>query len=407
MKRAKISRAMDHLDDELIAGALENKTATKRNSGGTGMTKANGWKKWGAIAAAFAIMLTAVIVMTQFIGGGSAGAVIAFDVNPSLEIEVDKNEKVVKVNALNEDAVAVIGNMDFEGAQLELAVNAIIGSMLTNGYLSIDQNSILVSVDSSSTKTSEELQKSISDTISKLLENKNIDASVLTQGYTSNGEGGKEALIEKIIAAKVTNAHGEPYTREQLSALNVNELKLMLESKDVKLDGVGSSGSASEGKYIGRDAALAKALAEAEISESAAERIRVELDYEDDFRKMVYEVEFKSGNYEYEFEIDAVSGLIMREFEDEFEDIFDIFDEDDDNQPIPEGCITRAEAIAIALKHAGVTEADVTDIDCDFEKGWFGKLRFEVSFEAGRREFEYEIDAKTGEIKKQHSEYDD
>ena len=39
---------------------------------------------------------------------------------------------------LNEDGRTIVGDMDFSGSSLDVAVNAIIGSMLQNGYLNVE-----------------------------------------------------------------------------------------------------------------------------------------------------------------------------------------------------------------------------------------------------------------------------
>ena len=59
--------------------------------------------------------------------------------------------------------------------------------------------------------------------------------------------------------------------------------------------------------------------------------------------------------------------------------------------------ITEAEAQAIALEHAGVTEADISRLEVrkDFDDG---RQEYDVEFHADRLEYEYEIDAVTGKI---------
>ena len=52
------------------------------------------------------------------------------------------------------------------------------------------------------------------------------------------------------------------------------------------------------------------ALNHAGVSESKAYDMDIELDDEDG--TLVYEVEFKSGNMEYDYEIDAASGTILK-----------------------------------------------------------------------------------------------
>lgn len=62
----------------------------------------------------------------------------------------------------------------------------------------------------------------------------------------------------------------------------------------------------------------------------------------------------------------------------------------------PEG-ITEAQAQAIALDHAGLTEQEVSrlQVRADWDDG---RQEFEVEFNAGYLEYEYEIDAASGRI---------
>ena len=61
---------------------------------------------------------------------------------------------------------------------------------------------------------------------------------------------------------------------------------------------------------IGYAKAKSIALNHAGVSESKAYDMDIELDDEDG--TLVYEVEFKSGNMEYDYEIDAASGTILK-----------------------------------------------------------------------------------------------
>ncbi len=408
MKRQKISRAMNYLDDTIIVDAM-NEKSNLAYQGGYKMKVTNLWKKWAAAAAVFTLMLGAVIAIVLSIG--SSDATIAFDVNPSIEIKLGSDERVKEIKALNEDGKIVIGNMDFKDVELNVAINAIIGSMLNNGYLSIEQNSILISVDTRRSKNADKLRESISESVSSLLSESDIDACVITQSYSREG-GAKEALIEKILATGVTNADGVPYTKEQLFRMNVNELKLMLESKGTVVGGISFSGTASEAGYIGKEQALSSALSDAGFTKDEVEKIKIELDFEDDIRKMVYEVEFVMGEYEYEYAIIAdirENGKIIDkeiDFADEDDDDF-FFSDGKDSGPIPEGCISKEEAIEKALAHAGLKREDVREIDCEFEREFLGRLVYEIDFEANGYEYEYKLNAESGEIIRSHSHRDD
>jgi uncharacterized membrane protein YkoI len=67
--------------------------------------------------------------------------------------------------------------------------------------------------------------------------------------------------------------------------------------------------SAAAGQYIGEEKAKSIALSAAGVSETDTRKMKAKLDREHGM--MVYEVEFKSGQMEYEYEIDAVSGAIL------------------------------------------------------------------------------------------------
>ncbi len=396
MNRGKVSRAMEHVDDALLLGVLnEDETLQKTQHLKRRHTmKGRHWNKWGTIAAMLAIVIASALIFTQLIGiNGSA--VVALDVNPSIEIQVNGKEKVTKVTALNDDAIIVLGTMDLVDVDLEVAVNAILGSMMTHEYLTAETNSILVSVDSNS-RRAEKLQQSISTRITDLLAGQNIEASVITQTY-KHDKGAKAQLVEKIISAGLTDASGAPYTYEQLIDLKVHDLKLILDTKKLTGTGMTASGTAGKGNYIGRDAAVTQALTRAGLTDAAipTASIEVEMDYEDDYRAMVYEVEFIHEGMKYEYELLAVTGEIVKE-EIKVADVGDR-DDEDDNIPLPDGCISEEDALAIALADADIDTADAFDTEIETDREW-GKYVYEIEFQTDTHEYEYLINAETGKI---------
>lgn len=59
--------------------------------------------------------------------------------------------------------------------------------------------------------------------------------------------------------------------------------------------------------------------------------------------------------------------------------------------------IGKTEALNIALGHAGLTTAQIKDQDVEFEKN-ISSAWYEVDFETHGMEYEYSIDAVSGEI---------
>lgn len=151
--------------------------------------------------------------------------------------------------------------MNFKGSDLDVAVNALIGSMLRCGYLSEITNSILVSVDSSDAAQGEALQKRIAAEIEAIL-NQNGGGSVLSQTVSHDAELeklaaeygitlGKAKLIQQITSASPL------YTFESLVSLSINDLNLLMNSGKLNLGGIDRSGTPASGAYIGEEAANA------------------------------------------------------------------------------------------------------------------------------------------------------
>lgn len=68
--------------------------------------------------------------------------------------------------------------------------------------------------------------------------------------------------------------------------------------------------------------------------------------------------------------------------------------------------LSAQEAKAIALAHAGFTSDQVWDLDVELEQDWNEKAHYEINFEKDNWEYEYEVDAYTGDILRNHKEQD-
>ena len=151
-------------------------------------------------------------------------------------------------------------------------------------------------------------------------------------------------------------------------------------------------------KKITKAKAKSIALKHAGVSASKATFVKAKLDYEDGRR--VYEIEFYSGNTEYDYEILASNGKIIS------------YDKDIENYKIPRKntssstYIGKAKAKSIALKNAGVSasSATFTKTKLDYED----RIRvYEIEFYTNSAEYEYEINAKTGKIRDMDVEHFD
>lgn len=133
--------------------------------------------------------------------------------------------------------------------------------------------------------------------------------------------------------------------------------------------------------------------------------------------RQVYVLEFlQEGKATYEYDIAADDGTIMTREQEPWdqEDAFQYKGllhpetvKEEKSSAANAGGITNTRALEIALKDAGLTEADVTVTKCHFDID-DGAEQYEVEFKtADGLEYEYEIDAASGRILDRDVERDD
>ena len=369
-----------------------------------------------ASLAAIALVLGIFVFSNQT---NSLKSTVMFDVNPSVEIQVDKKDTITSAKALNVDGKKILEDMDLKGSKLNIGVNAIVGSMYKNGYINELKNSILVTVDSKDNDHAASLEDRITKEINKYLKTYNIDSAILSQIYDLDDETerkakeygiseGKAELLEKIIESNLTNKNGTKYKFEELVDLNINELNVILNSKNKKVNNVTSSGNASTKSYIGVEKAKQIAFNAVGVNANNIYDLEVELDYE--YRTMIYEISFNANGREYEYEINAINGSIINGEKELDDDYYPATNNSaksnttNTNKNTSTSYISRDRAKQIALGNAGIS--NVRDLSIEFDKEG-GKTIYEVSFESENKDYEYDIDAITGSILNKKIEVDD
>lgn len=362
-------------------------------------TKKTTKKRWTTLAAA-------CLALVLLGGGGifyqqahAVASVVSLDVNPSIELKVSKSEKVLVCTPLNEDAKAILADMgggaDLKGAKLDVAVNAIVGSLVRNGYLNSISSAIMISVEDNDTARAEKLQRELTSTVDGVLQTSEAKASVLTQTLTQDAglaqqarensiSTGKAALVNRVLALNPALKF------DALAKLSVEELKDLAEA-------------GAPAMPIGTDKAMdiaAAAFGKASTAKMAYSAVDPELDES----PAHYEVEIKSQTgEEFEYKIDAYTGAIL-ESKREAADGTEV-PVVQPSKPAASGDIGYAKAKSVALNHAGVSENKAYDMEIELDDE-DGALVYEVEFKFGGMEYSYEINAATGAILKHEAELD-
>ena len=402
----RLAAALEKTVPDDVSGVLSRCEARK----GTVInmeTKKTTKRRWTSlIAACLAVML---------LGGGlfyqranAVASVVSLDVNPSIELKVNRSEKVLVCTPLNEDAKAILADMsngaDLKGAKLDVAVNAIVGSLVRNGYLDSISSAIMISVEDKDTARAEKLQRELTSAVDGVLQTSEAKASVLTQTLTqdaareqqareNNISTGKAALVNRVLAINPSLKF------DALAKLSVEELKDLAEA-------------GAPAMPIGKDAAVC--AAEQYAGTTALDSVTAEVDSELDESPAHYEVELHTAWGEFEYLVDAYTGKVISGQKDLLTTAStpstpNVTTKPSDQKPDPSGTaqdIGYAKAKSIALNHAGVSENEAYDMDIELDDE-DGILVYEVEFKSGNMEYDYEINAATGAILKHESELDD
>ncbi|MBR2673942.1 MAG: PepSY domain-containing protein [Mogibacterium sp.] len=270
--------------------------------------------RWIKTAMSCAAALVFVIVgISLYNNNKEVFALVSLDVNPGIEISIDDKERVMSANPVNDEAEKILADMDLKGSDINVACNAIVGSMLTQGYLTELSNSILVSVSAQDEAAGTEIERKLSENLNSYLENSEIAAAILGQ-YVNDDEElrafaqandisiGKAWLMKSLLASGSTKM-----TEEDLLKLSTQELILLGQKRGVTSNT--SYGDAESGKYIGSDKAISIALERAGIDISQTTNLRYEFDCEHGV--LIYEVTFRAGDYEYDYDINAIDGSVV------------------------------------------------------------------------------------------------
>ena len=348
--------------------------------------------------------------LTLVLVGGTGGvfyqranavaSVVSLDVNPSIELKVNQKEKVLSCTPLNQEAEAVLSGMgggaDLKGAKLEVAVNAVVGALVSSGYLDSLSSAIMISVEDQDQDRAARLRQELTGTVDSVLQSQSSGAAVLSQTVDASADldqqareyhisTGKANLVNQVIAQY------DSLSFDALAKLTVEELSDLIQL-----------GSPAMPIGMEEAARIAKEAAGVPETDPAA----VEVDPELDEEVPHYEVELSQpGRDEQEYLVDAFTGELLSGGP----TVLSSDPAEHEQNASGGGSIAGIgpdQARDAALTHAGISEGQVSGLQV--QQDWDdGRLEYEVEFRSGGMEYEYTIDGSTGQILEYDQEQDD
>ena len=339
------------------------------------------------LAAACVALVLLVGGIFYYRGNLMVDSLVDLDVNPGIELLTNQKNRVLKGYATNSDGEKVLSGMDLQNVDLQVALNAIVGSMVQQGYMTKDTKGVLVTVQNKDQKKAETLRKLVVKEMEIALSTEDMNAAVFHQ----------------VISSQNNNASA--FAKENNISLGKAVFVLNLAKKDSSLN--------------------AKELAKMKISEIA----KLVADKNIDIRDII---EYDSDDSLWENIADAIEDI--NEGDDDYivatiqqgttqavqvqptETQVSVQTQAQTQaqtqpqtqaqtkaQPQQGGRISADKAKAIAFGHAGVSAGQVRDLSVEYDDDGV----YEIDFKVGNMEYDYEIGAVDGSIRKADVEQDD
>ena len=129
--------------------------------------------------------------------------IIDLDVNPSIEITINRRDRVLQVKGLNEEAREVLAGTDYRTWDVRDAVGDLVLRLNDRQYISRDQRTVLLSVESKSPEKTERIKKELSASIEAALAGTEIQPLVVRQSRPKDHGLQKKANEYHISSGKM------------------------------------------------------------------------------------------------------------------------------------------------------------------------------------------------------------
>lgn len=190
---------------------------------------------------AFAPVMVIVLIIGGIIFYNSPSSYVSIDINPSVMLSINRFDKVVKVDSLNDDAKKLTKDMNLYGLNVSDATIEITNKAIEMGYIDeeIDDNVVLVSTYCNNTQKQDELKQQIHQNLSNNLKKNGIGSLIIDMELTeedaekANEYGVSEA---KILFVKKAIEENPELNFEDLIYLPAKEIaKYIDEYKNINI----------------------------------------------------------------------------------------------------------------------------------------------------------------------------
>jgi hypothetical protein len=194
-------------------------------------------KRTMAMAAAFLLLVASTATASAFLHNKDQSgfdtvptALVSVDINPSIEVSINKDEEIVSAQAKNDDGTKLLESLNLTHKKLTDGVNEIIAAAKDMGYLDESRKVVLVSAtlyDSTGAVTSSEYADQLKEILGRLETESNSadlltvyidDSAIIKLAKDNDLSIGKELLYE------YAQTQDAPLTAEEIRSSSLSAL---------------------------------------------------------------------------------------------------------------------------------------------------------------------------------------
>ena len=351
------------------------------------------------LAAACVALVLLVGGIFYYRGNLMVDSLVDLDVNPGIELLTNQKNRVLEAYATNGDGDKVLSGMDLQNVDLQVALNAIVGSMVQQGYMTKDTKGVLVTVQNKDQKKADTLRKLVVKEMEIALSTEDMNAAVFHQVIsTQNNNASAFARKNNISLGKAVFVLN---LANKASSLNAKELAKMKISEIAKLVADKNIDIRDIIEYDSDDS-LWENIADAieDINEGDDDYIVVTTQQGSTQAVQVQPTETQAA-VQTQAQTQAATQT-QPQTQPQTHAQTQPQTKQQTQAQAPQR-ISADKAKAIAFGHAGVSAGQVRDLSVEYDDDGV----YEIDFKVGNTEYDYEIGTTDGSIRKADVEQDD
>lgn len=346
------------------------------------------------VAACVALVLV-VGGIFYYRGNLMVDSLVDLDVNPGIELLTNQKNRVLEAYATNGDGDKVLSGMDLHNVDLQVALNAIVGSMVQQGYMTKDTKGVLVTVQNKDQKKADNLRKLVVKEMEIALSTEDMNAAVFHQVISSQNNNASAfarknniSLGKAVFVLNLANK-ARSLDAKELAKMKISEIAKLVADKNIDIRDII--------EYDSDDS----------LWENIADAIEDINEGDDDYIVATTQQGSTQSVQDQPTETKAVAQTetqaATQTQPQTHAQTQPQTQAQTKAQPQPGGRISADKAKAIAFGHAGVSAGQVRELSVEYDDDGV----YEIDFKVGNTEYDYEIGATDGSIRKADVEQDD